>query len=121
MLGFKRSNDNRPDKPTRRRFKRRNNEQAYESLEPKMLLTTFVVNTTADSPAGLDDGLISLREAVTAANTNAAFGDAPAGDDTGDRILFADELENSTVTLTEGELTLTDDVLVQAGRTERHD
>ena len=41
------------------------------------MLTVFVVDTPLDTPE--DGGLVSLREAVTAANTDAAFGDAPAG------------------------------------------
>ena len=51
----------------------------------------YIVNTNVDNPAGGvgdTDTFISLREAITAANTNAAFGDAPAGMGAGDSITF---------------------------------
>ena len=51
---------------------------AVERLEPRTLLT-FIVVTTPDDVVG-DDGFVSLREALTAANTNAAFHEAPAGE-----------------------------------------
>jgi uncharacterized repeat protein (TIGR01451 family)/CSLREA domain-containing protein len=41
------------------------------------LATTFTVTSTADTIAV--DGVVTLREAITAANTNAPSGDAPAG------------------------------------------
>ena len=62
-----------------------------EALEDRTLLTAYVVNTTSDDAAdasGVADGLLSLREAITAANTNAAFGDAPAGSLENDSIQF---------------------------------
>ena len=115
MFNFKKNDGSRVNRQTKRRSTKRTTEQAYERLEPKLPLTTFVVDTILDSSDGLDDGLVSLREAITAANTNDAFGNAPAGDADGDRILFADELTNLTITLNLGELSLTDDVLIQAG------
>ena len=51
---------------------------AVEPLEGRTLLTFIVVDTLDD--AVVRDGLISLREAVTAANLNRAFSDAPAGE-----------------------------------------
>jgi len=57
-----------------------------ELLEPRALLTTFVVTSTADTIA--DDGVVTLREAITAANTDAASGDAPAGSSGLDTIDF---------------------------------
>src|SRR6185295_10109420 len=47
---------------------------------------TITVTSTADIVAV--DGVITLREAMTAANTNAASGDAPAGDPGVDTIKF---------------------------------
>ena len=51
------------------------------------MATDYVVDTDAD---GIDDtdGLISLREAIMAANTDTAVGDAPAGEPDGDTISF---------------------------------
>jgi hypothetical protein len=64
------------------------------------------------------DAKISLREAITAANTNAAFGDAAAGQadftggPSGDTITFAASLDGQTITLGGVELTITDRQLV---------
>ena len=48
-----------------------------EVMESRQLLATIIVTGTSDTIA--DDGIVTLREAITAANTNAASGDAPAG------------------------------------------
>ena len=48
-----------------------------ELLESRRLLTTITVTGTGDTIA--NDGVVTLREAITAANTNAPSGDAPAG------------------------------------------
>ncbi len=85
----------------------------YSPLEPRLALTTFVVNTISDANLP-NDGLVSLREAINAANNNAAFGDAPAGSVNGDRIWFDPAIANSTIRLT-GKLTITDDVFIQGG------
>ena len=56
--------------------------QSAEVLEDRTLLTNYIVNTNtddADDVAGTTDGQVSLREAINAAVSNAAFGDAPAG------------------------------------------
>ena len=76
-------------------------------LEDRTTPTAYVVNTNADVLAA--DGFISLREAVQAANTNAAVFDAPAGNADGDTITFA---SGTNPTLTAGELAITDDVTV---------
>ena len=59
-----------------------------EVLESRQLLATIVVTDIGDSIA--IDGFVTLREAITAANTNAASGDAAAGEGAGviDRIEF---------------------------------
>ncbi len=48
-----------------------------EELEDRWLPTAYVVNSPLDTIAG--DGLVTLREALTAISTQAASGDAPAG------------------------------------------
>ena len=88
---------------------------SYDNLEARLALTTFFVNSTVDDASGMEDGLISLREAMIAANTNEAFGDAPAGDADGDAIRFNLGAVEATLTLTEGEIEITDDVLIQGG------
>jgi len=62
----------------------------FEQLEGRLLLSTvYVVDSLAD--IAFDDGLLTLREALTAANTDKAVNDAPAGDGA-DIIQFADAL-----------------------------
>ena len=56
--------------------------------------TTYVVNSLADNVAA--DGVITLREALAAANSNKAVGDAPAGSyASADAITFAPGLSGS--------------------------
>ena len=57
-----------------------------EVMEARQLLATIVVTGTGDNIA--NDGIVTLREAITAANTNAASGDATAGDPGLDTIDF---------------------------------
>ena len=57
-----------------------------EVMEARQLLATIVVTGTGDNIA--NDGIVTLREAITAANTNAASGDATAGDAGHDTIAF---------------------------------
>ena len=67
-------------------------------MEGRLLLATIVVTGTGDTIA--DDGIVTLREAITAANTNAASGDAAAGDDGLDTIAFdipGDDVQTITV------------------------
>ena len=84
---------------------------AAERLEERRLLTAYLVNTTEDVVA--NDGLLSLREAFTAANADAAFADAPAGSGS-DRIAVAGFLANQTFHLNRS-LRVSSD-LVFAGR-----
>jgi fibronectin-binding autotransporter adhesin len=103
---------------TRRRKSARHS--VIERLEDRTLLTVFVVNTTSDSPddaAGVSDGLISLREAIIASNTNAAFGDAPAGSATGDTIVFDPTVFSGpeaarTISMNNGAFIITDDLRI---------
>jgi predicted outer membrane repeat protein len=100
---------------SKRRQSLSNSKPNYDSLERRNLLATFLV-TTADDVVNADDGLLSLREAVIAANTNEVFSDAPAGEVEGDRIIFeAGGLggdPSDIQLLTEGELEITDDLVV---------
>ena len=75
-----------------------------EQLEDRTLLTNYVVDAATDDVDDVDgnsDGLISLREAINAANSNAAFGDAPAGG-ASDTITFAASLQGATISLFTG-------------------
>ena len=88
----------------------------FNQLERRDLLATFVVNTAVDDASGASDGLVSLREAIIASNTNQAFGDAAAGSATGDRIVFASSLNGLSQSLVNGEYEITDDLVI-TGRT----
>lgn len=59
----------------RRRVSRRR--LLSESLENRLLLTTYFIDSLADNTTV--DGEITLREAIGAANSDAPVGDAPAG------------------------------------------
>ncbi len=63
-----------------------------------------------------DDGLISLREAINAANANQPLSDAPAGEVDGDRIVFAESLGAGSVELLLGELEITDDLVLRGSK-----
>lgn len=76
------------------------------------MLASYVVNSVADDASGVADGVLTLREAITAANTNAAFGDAVAGDVNGDQIRFDASIASQTITLTNGEFTINDDLAI---------
>ena len=71
--------------------------------------TNYVVDSPSDAPSmttGTPDGVLTLREAVRAANTNRAYGDAPAGSGLNDLIQFAPGARN--ITLEQGALTIAD-------------
>src|SRR5262245_9662556 len=59
---------------------------AAEALEDRAVPAVITVTSTGDAIAL--DGFVTLREAITAANVNAASGDAPAGDPGLDTIRF---------------------------------
>lgn len=67
-----------------------------ETCERRQMLTQFVVTSVADNE--LADGLLTLREAVVAANTNAPFRDAPAGS-AEDQIVFHESLAGQRIVL----------------------
>ena len=90
-----------------------------EPLEPRILLTTYIVTSLADAVAV--DGEITLREALEAANTDATVHDAPAGSGA-DTIQFAPELFGSgmaTVALTGPQLDILDDVTLTGPGAEK--
>ena len=83
-----------------------------EVLERRRLLTFFRVDTTADV-IDANDGKLSLREAVSAANANAAFSDAPAGEATGDVLRVDQSIAGQHFALS-STLTITDDLSLLA-------
>ncbi len=73
-------------------------------------MTNFLVNSLEDTVVA--DGKVTLREAIEAANTNTPVGDAPAGMPGLDTIDFDELLSGGTITLTNGELQITDDLTI---------
>ena len=76
----------------------------------------FVVNSTEDNTTD-GDGQLTLREAIIAANTGDGTDDTDGGADDGDVITFDPSLAGQTITLTMGELEITDDVVIGDGTT----
>ena len=85
----------------------------YSELEPRRLLATFTVNTTLDDGGTTSDGLVSLREAIIAANTNAAFGDAPAGDSGVDTIVFDSSLDGQTIQIGQDSIPISEGLTIR--------
>lgn len=82
-----------------------------ESLEPRLMLsgTTYVVDSALDVVAS--DGLVTLREAIDAANSNTAVHDAQAGSSTEmDHITFDASLDGIPVVLGGTELLISDEL-----------
>ncbi|WZO96430.1 hypothetical protein EP7_003423 [Isosphaeraceae bacterium EP7] len=75
----------RPSQPQRRRAWT-SPRLHVESLEARRLLATITVTGTGDTIAA--DGIVTLREAITAANTDDVSGDAAAGSPGLDTIAF---------------------------------
>src|SRR4051812_17853336 len=72
---------------TGERGRRRLRRPSIEALEERSLLATITVTGTVDTIA--NDGVVTLREAITAANTNAdPSGDTTPGDPGPDTIAF---------------------------------
>ena len=74
-------------------------------------MTTYTVNTTSDIVLA-GDGLLSLREAVQAANSNAAVGDVPAGTPGEDIIQFDAGLTGTIFLGANGELAISEDLTI---------
>jgi len=86
---------------------------AFQALEDRRMLTVFTVDTLVDDASGLADGLVSFREAMIAAETNASFGDAAAGEALGDSIVFANSLDGMTIDISSnGQFQVSDDLSI---------
>lgn len=112
--GSNHSQTRSPGRMARRQTRRYSHSQ--QSLESRILLSAYVVDTTADVIA--NDGFTSLREAVLASSTNVAVGDAVAGSVNGDTVHFDEAVftPGTTINLTLGELDILDDVTINAIR-----
>ena len=84
-----------------------------EPLEARALLTTFVVDSIADTVA--DDGETTLREAIIAAEGNAAANGLDAGEADGDRITFDLAAGSGSIFLTDALPDLSDDLVIDGG------
>src|SRR4051812_26452724 len=84
-----------------------------EVLEYRLTPTVITVNTNLDVVAA--DGKFSVREAIEAANGNAAVFEEPAGQGGGliDRIRFSSAVFGKTITLDLGFLFVTEGVTIQ--------
>ncbi len=94
------------------RSRRRSRRPSFEALEGRSLLATITVTGTGDTIA--NDGVVTLREAITAANTNAdPSGDTAQGDPGPDTIAFRIPGAGvHTVNLTSALPTITDPVVI---------
>ncbi|MCG6155926.1 beta strand repeat-containing protein [Rubinisphaera margarita] len=106
---FSRIAGRRIDRIVRRRRAHKSCQYSSEALECRTMLTAYVVDTPLDVVAA--DGMISLREAILAANSNVAVFDAPAGTAVGDSISFDSGLAGSTISLT-GEIDISEDLTI---------
>ena len=96
----------------RRRFADRGS--VSESLETRCLLSRITVTSAADNL--VEDGEVTLREAILAANTNRSVDGSAAGQfRTVDVIEFAESLNGQTITLSEGQLRVTSDMMLEGG------
>ncbi len=87
----------------------------FEPLEDRRMLAVITVDSLADNTNA--DGLITLREAILAAN-NDGIADAIEGTQAGsgeDTILFDASLDGESITLTMGELVIETSMTVDAG------
>jgi hypothetical protein len=87
-----------------------------EMLEDRVTPALFIVNSTADLPVDLTDAVVTLRDAITAANTNVAVSPGgPTGEADGDIIRFDTATfggAGGIIILTQGDLPVTDDVTI---------
>lgn len=95
-----------------RRHRRPSSRSAFvsEAMEDRCLLATITVTSAADSVA--DDGEVTLREAIKAANTNASVDGSVAGSgDVVDVIEFAEDV--TSILLTDGQFDISESVTIR--------
>ena len=97
-------------------FRRKPSLGVVELLEDRVTPALFIVNSTADLPVDLTDAVVTLRDAITAANTNVQVSPTgPTGEADGDIIRFDTAVfggAGATITLAQGDLPITDDVTI---------
>ncbi len=108
------------NKAPRRNLSSRQIGRGFEQLEDRRLLATISVTLASDAASPADDGEITLREAITYVNTQVV----PPNDlatingnlGTNDKIVFDPSVFASpqTITLTAGELAITNSVIIDA-------
>ena len=96
-----------------RRSRSRRNTSVGEALEVRALLSTITVTSLEDNE--IVDGEVTLREAIRAANTDASVDGSVAGSGA-DLIKFADGLKGGTITLEQGELTISKTLTIDGPR-----
>ena len=117
-MAKRKKNRRSPSKKKRRSSQKRRQTPAYETLEARQLLATLVVDSTLDNfdaNAPATDGVVTLREAILAANSDTAVGDAPAGSGadtiTFDANVFSGDA-NSLIRLGGTELVITESLTI---------
>ena len=83
-------------RPARRRVGRYISPLACEVLEDRTLLSSITVNSTADLPVDLTDGDVTLRDAIFAANNDAAVSPGGPTGNGADTIVFDDTVFNAS-------------------------
>ncbi len=93
-----------------RRVRARRSGTCIEPVEERCLLSTITVNSAADVVT--DDGEVTLREAILAANTNTSVDGSTAGSaDEVDVIEFADGI--SSIMLADGQFEISEAVTIR--------
>jgi predicted outer membrane repeat protein len=77
-------------------------ELRFEEMEDRRMLATFHVTTNADAPVNTPAAVGTLRQAIQDANNQPGA----------DTIDFASNLNNATITLTQGELAISESVTI---------
>ena len=89
---------------------------SFDQLEARHLLATLVVNSAADLPVDLSDGVVTLRDAIHAANTDMLVAPGAETGSGSDTITFDGSVfsggTNSLIRLTEGELEITETLTI---------
>lgn len=92
---------------------------AFEALESRLAPATLVVNSNADLAVNLGDAVVTLRDAIAAANANQQVSVGAAsdqkGESDGDIIVFDPNVfggAGATIVLTQGDLLIRDDLVI---------